>query len=228
MDIEGIGNRIKSIRGFDSQDAFAKRIGVHKSTVIRYEKEESYPDAIVIFRICHIYTINPSWLLTGEGDKIWEERVFSLPDFDNAHKELRDRLEGANFTKIAKDYNIPENELIEYVKGNKILDDDKLEILCDRIAFYDFDAVKSSRKINEDLKKSRKKYTSYQQNSATDTDILRDVIEEVEEYTTQNNIKLQADKKAELISIIYEEIMEDKEKHSLLKERTARLFKLVS
>ncbi len=65
----GIGERIREIRANSSLPAFAENLGVHKSTLSRYEKEESYPDAPFIMKLCNQFDTDPNWLLTGEGPK---------------------------------------------------------------------------------------------------------------------------------------------------------------
>lgn len=62
-----IGERIKIVRGEESLPAFAERFGVHKNTLIRYEKGESQPDAAFLKKICDKFNVHPTWLLTGEG-----------------------------------------------------------------------------------------------------------------------------------------------------------------
>jgi DNA-binding XRE family transcriptional regulator len=49
---KGIGQRIEQMRGRLTQQVFAKSIGISKSSLIRYEKEDRLPDAEIIARIC--------------------------------------------------------------------------------------------------------------------------------------------------------------------------------
>ena len=71
----GIGERIKKIRGELSQGEFASRISVHKQTVLRWEKGETKPDSDALRKICETFNINPSWLLFGERPMYRGEKV---------------------------------------------------------------------------------------------------------------------------------------------------------
>ena len=65
---EGIGGRIRSIRGAQSQQKFAEDLGVHLKTVQRYEAEKTEVGAAFLQAVCTKFpAINPAWLLTGEG-----------------------------------------------------------------------------------------------------------------------------------------------------------------
>ena len=65
-----LGDRIRAVRGKASQEAFAKKVGVHKNTLNRYEKGERVPDAQFLAGMCRRFPdINPAWLLMG-----WEPR----------------------------------------------------------------------------------------------------------------------------------------------------------
>jgi transcriptional regulator with XRE-family HTH domain len=67
MFMDTIGKRIRFIRGEMSQAEFAKKVGINKSTLGRYERDVNSPDAKSIELICDSFMIQPKWLLTGEG-----------------------------------------------------------------------------------------------------------------------------------------------------------------
>ncbi len=64
---QDIGRRIATIRGDISQTDFSKSLGIHKSSLIRYEKGERLPDAEFVLKMHLVYHVSPLWLLTGEG-----------------------------------------------------------------------------------------------------------------------------------------------------------------
>lgn len=65
-----IGNRIKEIRTSLNlnQTDFGKRIGVKQSSVASYESGSRQPVDAVITSICREFSVNESWLRTGEGE----------------------------------------------------------------------------------------------------------------------------------------------------------------
>jgi transcriptional regulator with XRE-family HTH domain len=62
----GIGARITQVRSRITQGKFADSLGIHKNTLLRYEKGERLPDSEVLTRLYKIYGADPAWLLTGE------------------------------------------------------------------------------------------------------------------------------------------------------------------
>ena len=74
----GIGARIAQVRHHLTQIKFADSLGIHKNTLIRYEKEKRLPDAALLIRICEQYGVDPTWLLTGQTGSIPEREEISL------------------------------------------------------------------------------------------------------------------------------------------------------
>ncbi len=62
----GIGVRISQVRHHLTQTKFAASLGIHKNTLIRYEKAKRLPDSALLTRICEQYAVDPTWLLTGQ------------------------------------------------------------------------------------------------------------------------------------------------------------------
>ena len=62
-----IGERIELIRGKQARDSFAAELGVHPQTLARYEKGERLPDSAFLETLSKRYNVNPTWLLTGDG-----------------------------------------------------------------------------------------------------------------------------------------------------------------
>lgn len=63
-------NRIKKVRQKSklTQEKFGERIGVSKMAITYYENGNRTPQPATIKLICKEFSINETWLLTGEGD----------------------------------------------------------------------------------------------------------------------------------------------------------------
>ncbi|WP_071998242.1 MULTISPECIES: helix-turn-helix domain-containing protein [unclassified Serratia (in: enterobacteria)] len=79
LDLAAIGLRVRSVRGNLSQTEFAKRLGIERKSVSRYESGERAPDALVILRLLSEFNIEPTWLLTGDGN---------IPELSSDEQEL--------------------------------------------------------------------------------------------------------------------------------------------
>lgn len=62
----GVGSRLATIRGRESQAAFAARLGVHKNTLGKYERGEREIGAEALLALVRMGW-NANWVLTGEG-----------------------------------------------------------------------------------------------------------------------------------------------------------------
>jgi transcriptional regulator with XRE-family HTH domain len=72
---ETIGARIKQVRGKMTQKEFADLLGIGRTTLINYEKDERMPDADFFIRMHTILHVESSWLLIGEGKKDTGEQM---------------------------------------------------------------------------------------------------------------------------------------------------------
>lgn len=61
-----LGARIKAIRGDMLQTDFAEKLGVHKNSLSRYERNVGSPDAQFVQSLCTIFEIEANWLLFGK------------------------------------------------------------------------------------------------------------------------------------------------------------------
>lgn len=66
LDLAAIGARIRQIRGGLTQNAFADRLGMARTTVLRYESGIRPPDAEFIASAAAAFGTDPLWLLTGK------------------------------------------------------------------------------------------------------------------------------------------------------------------
>jgi len=72
-----LGERLRLIRGTDTQKAFAEALGVHENSVANAERRNSATQEYLL-RIAEIRNINLHWLLTGHGAMRLEEPAGSL------------------------------------------------------------------------------------------------------------------------------------------------------
>lgn len=74
-----LGNRIKLVRGAETQEAFAARIGISKGAIGGYERDANSPSADVVLKICSGANISVEWLMTGRGSMQPGERQSTSP-----------------------------------------------------------------------------------------------------------------------------------------------------
>jgi repressor LexA len=81
-----IGERLKTARENKELDqtTLAEKVGVVTRTLQRWEKGEQVPDGLAITKIAKVTNVQPTWLLTGQGEMYpaplqRPENVYSLP-----------------------------------------------------------------------------------------------------------------------------------------------------
>lgn len=72
-----LGERLRLVRGADTQKAFADALGVHENSVANAERRNSATQDYLL-RIAEVRNINLHWLLTGHGAMRLEEPAGSL------------------------------------------------------------------------------------------------------------------------------------------------------
>lgn len=77
----GIGERIKEVRGEDNQADFGAKFGVDLNTIGRYEREVSFPKIDFVSDLCRSYNLNPTWLIYGEGARLYREADIDDRDY---------------------------------------------------------------------------------------------------------------------------------------------------
>lgn len=63
-------DRIKLIRkNFNlTQQEFADKLGISKQNIVNYECRSKIPSQSAVTNICRTFSVNETWLLTGEGE----------------------------------------------------------------------------------------------------------------------------------------------------------------
>jgi len=72
-----LGDRLRLVRGADTQKAFAAAMGVHENSVANAERRSSATQDYLL-RIAEVRNINLHWLLTGQGAMRLDEPAGSL------------------------------------------------------------------------------------------------------------------------------------------------------
>ena len=86
--ISEIGNRIKQIRGKDTQKEFAKILGFSSSYLSEVESGKTKPSLELLVRISQIANCSLHWLLTGEGFMNLEPSEFMVKENLVSYGEL--------------------------------------------------------------------------------------------------------------------------------------------
>ena len=110
--------RLKEIRKSHNltQDAFATEIGATRGMVAKYETGLVVPDKPIRMLICQKFSVNESWLETGEGVPYKEglipslaQALRSMPNVAAALERLLPRMTASDFELI--------NNLVEKIIG---------------------------------------------------------------------------------------------------------------
>lgn len=83
MNIKTLGQRIQSTRLSRKLtiDELAAQVGIHKSTISRYERGEiESPKIPVVNAIANVLQVNPSWLIGKSDDATFVSNVIPMPD----------------------------------------------------------------------------------------------------------------------------------------------------
>ena len=88
-----LGERLRLVRGGETQKAFAAALGVHENTVANAERRDSTTQDYLL-RLAEVRHINLHWLLTGQGAMrldepagswLHEKLALALADAPTAH-----------------------------------------------------------------------------------------------------------------------------------------------
>ena len=208
--LSGFGERLKYLRGDESLPAFAAKLGVHKNTLARYEKEEGVPDIEFIARIVRMSgdeEVTFNWIIDGEGPR-------PAPSYSDAHEELRERLaisfqinsiERAQLFVNVSGVDISPEELLAYISGNGTVDEHTLERICHEV-FFRYELVTKKRKGASILEKSLdvKEFENID-SERIDSALLAESIREVEAAMEDHSLIVPVGKKANLVALAYEE-----------------------
>lgn len=101
-----VGDRIRQVRGSETQTTFAERLGITQRAVVNYETGGRVPKKSVLGKMSEQYGVNTDWLLTGEGEKLLPGSSFSEKDntqqpeiIDSGEKKLLHGVENRVFSE---------------------------------------------------------------------------------------------------------------------------------
>ena len=80
--------RIKKLRGLETQKTFAERLGITPQAVLNYEKYGRIPKGRYLTNICQKLGVREQWLLTGEGPVYQHDEPAKISDcqiFSDSH-----------------------------------------------------------------------------------------------------------------------------------------------
>ena len=66
--MQDLGERIRRVRGYTLQEAFARQLGISKGALGCYERGVNCPNVEVILNISRLRHVSLEWLMTGKGD----------------------------------------------------------------------------------------------------------------------------------------------------------------
>jgi repressor LexA len=122
-----IGERLRAARESKELDqtTLAEKIGVATRTLQRWEKSEQVPDGVAITRIAKATAVQPSWLLTGEG-----QMYVGAPRPDNVYPLPGSIRRGAHLVDLPLISSVPAGKVAtifhpDYVDDYVTVDDVK-------------------------------------------------------------------------------------------------------
>lgn len=134
-----LGDRIKLLRGAESQEKFAKRIGVNKVTLGNYERDERTPNISIAANICTQCGVSSHWLIFGEGEMRGSTPSVSPP---GPPEPTRMDQDGVAASRLAADVRAVSEELRRVNAPNEVVQQAILDIVrhhtsCKPIRGYD-------------------------------------------------------------------------------------------
>ncbi len=66
----GIGTRIRELRGRESRESFAQKLGIHSQSLYRYETEERGIDIELVKLLSNMLGVSANWLVFGVEPKM--------------------------------------------------------------------------------------------------------------------------------------------------------------
>lgn len=112
IDYRAVGDRIKTLRGEESQSDFGKKFDKTYMDIGRIERGEVRPSVELLFNICMFYNKDMAWLLMGAAEQVAETsppyyNVSTDPELKEINEWLRanpkDKKLFLKLVKVKKD-----------------------------------------------------------------------------------------------------------------------------
>lgn len=87
MNSNTLGERLRKVRGTQSREAFSSQFFIHRNTLAAWEKGNTAPDGNFLRELCERYSLNPSWLLLGQGPQKMQDMSAQVYPFSVSHSE---------------------------------------------------------------------------------------------------------------------------------------------
>lgn len=105
-----LGERLKFLRGGESQTSFGKKIGVSQSSLSTYELDSRAPDATTLQVICKLYKVSPEWLLFGTGPT-YRELSADNGEEKKETSDMSDVLDSREYTQHVENIDLEINKM---------------------------------------------------------------------------------------------------------------------
>ncbi len=237
MKVSGLGNRIRLVRDRESIPSFAAKLGVHESTLTRYEKAKSLPDALFLFNLVKNYNVDLHWLLFEEGSRI---RLPVSLTLSQAHIALRDRLNSSLLTggwgQLITSTGISRDTIRSYSSGKDTPTEEELARICEFFR-WDFETgterkdwfTDTEREVIKPLGEIIGEEVEIRDflKASTNIDNIRLILETVEEQVIEKKLTLPPKKKSLIFALVYAATLTGSLSTEEIKEKIIQLAELV-
>lgn len=186
MEKDIIGKRIKELREFNklTQAELAKKLGLSRPAITKYERGERIPDFYTILSLSDIFCVDVDYLVGKTNFKMFEERELS---------ELKDLLYDSYKTKIISQTGIMSylSETIHMTLNDSIANDN-YEMLKSIYIFYDlieslFYTLKRNLRFKENNTSTNEDFSNYtEENTKEIIQQIKDTFSSEIDYLLKN------------------------------------------
>jgi transcriptional regulator with XRE-family HTH domain len=194
-----VGERLRQLRGDKSQKQFSEELNVPFRSYCRYESGERPPPLLLSVKIARLNKTTVDWIMGGipveEGDE-FNENSYRQGLIRQLVRELELSLERQYkwFQKQGFKYSIAEDETFQ--------------------GWKDF-----TNYLHDYCEKSEDPQFKETKNEPLDLALMLEIIEKTEMLFEKHKLYLSPKKKAKLLHLLYEEILEDRKKMNVLDEK---------